>query len=77
MLFFDLWSKKEAIVKAADTVGLARMRDVKLKLDRALLDGNEWHLKKIALDDDYAISLASSESIDDVIIKQIQLTDIK
>ena len=27
-IFFDIWSKKEAVVKAADTRGIARMRDV-------------------------------------------------
>ena len=31
-LFFDFWSKKEAVVKAANTAGLARMHDVVLNV---------------------------------------------
>ncbi|VAW53192.1 hypothetical protein MNBD_GAMMA05-1124 [hydrothermal vent metagenome] len=76
MLFFDLWSKKEAVVKAADTVGLARMGDVNLNADSAELDNKEWQLKTIDLDEAYVINLAASKHIDEVIIKQIQLTQL-
>ncbi|HHJ34147.1 MAG TPA: 4'-phosphopantetheinyl transferase superfamily protein [Gammaproteobacteria bacterium] len=75
-LFFDLWSKKEAVVKAADTVGIARMRDVKLGRDTATLDDECWYLKSIGLDSDYAVSLASSEPIGSLIVKQIALADL-
>ncbi len=76
VLFFDLWSKKEAVVKAADTIGLARMSDVKLQVDSAALDEKKWHLKTISLDDAYVINLATSKPIDKVILKQLQLTQL-
>ena len=76
-LFFELWSKKEAVVKAADTTGIARMRDVSLQQDKALLDEKTWHLKTVALDDGYAVNLASSAAIDELIIKQISLIQLR
>jgi len=75
-LFFDLWSKKEAVVKAADTAGLARMRDVKLSKNQAILDETAWYLKSIDLDDQYAIHLATSESVDELIIKNIPVNKL-
>jgi len=75
-LFFDLWSKKEAVVKAADTVGLARMGDVSLNGSNANLDGRSWYLKTLELDEAYVINLATSEPVDEVIVKQIILTEL-
>ncbi len=77
MLFFDLWSKKEAVVKAADTVGLARMSDVSLKQNMAVLDEEQWFLKSINLDDQYAINMATSKAVDELIVKQIQIKNLK
>jgi len=76
MLFFSLWSKKEAVVKAANTVGLARMSEVNLNALSAELDDKIWHLKTVDLDEAYAINLATSENIDEFIVKQIQLTEL-
>ena len=79
-LFFDLWSKKEAVVKAANTTGLGRMRDVKLKQNHAVLDDKKWYLKNIDLNEplskQYAIHLATSVPVDQVIIKQILLSEL-
>ena len=58
-LFFALWSKKEAVVKAANTSGLSRMRDVILMEDQATLDGVDWYLNSVEtgmqIDDQYEI----------------------
>ncbi len=77
VIFFDLWSKKEAVVKAADTVGLARMSDVSLKQDMATLDEQQWFLKNINLDSQYAINMATSKTVDELIVKQIQIKYLK
>ncbi|MCK4674360.1 MAG: 4'-phosphopantetheinyl transferase superfamily protein [Gammaproteobacteria bacterium] len=74
--FFDLWSKKEAVVKAANTTGLGRMSDVKLKQNHAVLDEKKWYLKNIDLNNQYAIHLATSEPVDEVIIKQILISKL-
>ena len=77
VLFFDLWSKKEAVVKAADTVGLARMSDVSLKQNMAVLDEKKWFLKSINLDDQYAVNMATSKVVDELIVKKIQIKNLK
>jgi 4'-phosphopantetheinyl transferase len=77
VLFFELWSKKEAVVKAADTVGLARMSDVCLKQSMATLDEERWFLQSINLDNQYAVNMATSKVIDELIVKQIQLKHLK
>ena len=76
MLFFDLWSKKEAVVKAADTVGLARMSDVSLKQNMAVLDEKQWFLKSINLDEQYAVNMATSQAVDELIVKQVQIKNL-
>lgn len=72
-LFFNMWSKKEAVVKAADTVGIARMRGVELKEDYALLDGNTWHLKELHLDSHYVGYLATSQIVDEIDMTEIKI----
>ncbi len=79
-LFFDLWSKKEAVVKAADTAGLSRMRDVQVDENRADLDNQAWHLTNIQLaawqNNEYAIHLATSGIVEKVMIKQVLISEL-
>lgn len=79
-LFFELWSKKEAVVKAADTSGLSRMRDVILTGDQAMLDGERWYLRNIKMEgknkEPYEVYLASSEPADKLIIKNIVIEEL-
>lgn len=77
VLFFDLWSKKEAVVKAANTAGMTRMRDVSLKHNMAALDGKQWFLRNIVLDNQYAINMATSNVVDELIVKKIQIKNLK
>ncbi len=73
-MFFDLWCRKEAVVKAANTAGIARMRDVRLKNNQAELDGETWQLEKISgikeAGNQYSIYLATSAPVEKLIIKQ-------
>jgi phosphopantetheinyl transferase len=79
-LFFELWSKKEAVVKAANTTGLARMRDVILKNSCAILDDRRWYLNNIdpgnRAGEQYAIHLASSQPVDEMKIKQLTISEL-
>jgi 4'-phosphopantetheinyl transferase len=78
-MFFDLWSKKEAVVKAADTAGISRMRDVILENERAMLDDVCWYIKTIdkliKLEEKFSAHLATSQPVDELIIKQMSLDD--
>ena len=61
--FFRLWSRKEAIVKAADGDGLPRMIDVLLHEDSGELDGRVWYLRDIDVHESFSVSLATSKTI--------------
>lgn len=45
--FCVLWTRKEAIVKAAGTQGLAAMHEVRIDRDQATHAGNRWHTAPI------------------------------
>lgn len=79
-LFFELWSKKEAVVKAANTTGVGRMRDVRLINGEAILDGQRWYLKNIdagtRADEQYAIHLASAQPVDDLAVKRLTISEL-
>lgn len=78
-VFFDLWSIKEAVVKAADTTGIARMRDVVIDGDIATLDGDRWQLTALADhlgSDDYAAYLATSAPVDELKVRQLSIDEL-
>jgi 4'-phosphopantetheinyl transferase len=78
-LFFNLWSKKEAVVKAANTTGIVRMRDVNLYKEQAMLDDVCWHLKSLSklmgLEDAFSVHLATSQLVADIILKDVSADD--
>ena len=75
-LFFNLWSKKEAVVKAADTSGIGRMHEVILEEDQALLDEKKWFLKKVEVDEQYVTYLATSLPVDEIVTTQITISEL-
>lgn len=81
-LFFELWSKKEAVVKAANTAGLSRMRHVTLQPEQqaAILDERTWHLKPMAelmkANNKFAVYLATSRLPDNVLVQAFELEDL-
>ena len=79
-LFFNLWSKKEAVVKAADTTGIARMRDVYLDKERAMLDEVCWYTKSLSklmeLEGVFSVHLATSQPVAELILKDLSVDDL-
>ena len=43
----------------------------------AVLDEKQWFLKSINLDDQYAVNMATSKVVDELIVKQIQIKNLK
>ncbi len=60
--FYALWTRKEAVVKAAGTLGLAQIRDVRIDRDLATLAGVRWHTESVPMDQGYSAHVALSES---------------
>ncbi len=72
--FFDLWTKKEAVLKADGTSGVWNRREVKVSGSSAFLKGGIWHLATVKLADDYVTNIASSSIITETDIKQIPVS---
>jgi 4'-phosphopantetheinyl transferase len=56
--FYDLWTRKEAVVKAAGTLGLVQVRDVRIDRDRAAFAGMGWHTASVPVDQGYSAHVA-------------------
>lgn len=58
--FFDIWTKKEAVLKAIGTgIILSSWKNIVLKEDIAILDNTQkWYLKKLNIYDGYIVHLA-------------------
>ncbi len=80
-LFFDIWSKKEAVVKAANTAGISRMRDVQLAEGTARLDTEDWFLTNLSpvmeTVEKYAVQLAASAPVEQITAEYICANNIK
>jgi phosphopantetheinyl transferase len=78
-LFFNLWSKKEAVVKAANTAGIARMREVELDKEQAMLDDVCWYIRSLSklmgLQDTFSAHLATSKPATDIVLKDLPVDD--
>ena len=58
--FCALWTRKEAVIKAAGSRGLAELRDVRIDQDLATYAGTRWHTAPIAVDRGFAAHIAQS-----------------
>jgi 4'-phosphopantetheinyl transferase len=79
-LFFQYWTRKEAVVKAEGTGGVWNMSDIVLQETKALYKRSIWHLYPLELVPGYAACVACDRSSQDIRINSIapeQLIDIK
>ena len=72
--FFDIWTKKEAVIKADGTTSAWDRRKVKISDTKALFKERQWHLNAIELADGYTTNIASSSIISEIDIKLIPIT---
>lgn len=59
--FCALWTRKEAVVKAAGVRGLAAMRDVRIDHDQAFHAGTRWHTAPIPVDRGFSAHVAQAD----------------
>lgn len=71
--FYTLWTRKEAIVKAADGEGLRELADVKLDpdSDRASFRGLPWHTASVPLGASFVAHLARREPLSALVAERI------
>lgn len=61
--FYALWTRKEAVVKAAGTGGLRQMREVEMLGDRALFQGASWSTTPVALGGKFVAHVARAPGL--------------
>ncbi len=59
--FASLWTRKEAVVKAAGAQGLAQLHEVRIDGDDVSLAGSRWHTAPLPVDPGYAAHVAQAE----------------
>ena len=69
--FFSLWTRKEAVVKAACTRGLAELCSVRIDGDRATVAGRSWYTAALRVDQGYAAHIAHAHPLSAPVIEQI------
>lgn len=77
-IFFDLWTKKESVIKA-DGRGLSvDLKRISIKDNKGLIHGSTtiWHLKSIFIDKDYSCYICSDKEITTLAIEEFQVNMI-
>ena len=60
--FYSLWTRKEAVVKAAGSRGLADMGEVRIDRGGATLAGMRWHTAAVAVDRGFVAHVAQESA---------------
>lgn len=74
-LFFDLWSQKEAVMKAANSASLGSLRAIELNETAASLRGERWFLFSLDLHPGFRATLATDSAKPSIITEKISLIE--
>jgi 4'-phosphopantetheinyl transferase len=72
-LFFDCWTRKEAVLKGAGKGLLAPLKQVTIQEGSARFCGTSWHIRRLPLDEGYCCHVATDQLPDSVDIEQVDL----
>jgi 4'-phosphopantetheinyl transferase len=70
-LFYMIWTKKEAFLKACGTGIVMGLDQVSVLTDRLFYEGN-WHVKNIDIVPDYKCAICSTDELDEYTIIHIE-----
>lgn len=72
-LFFDCWTRKEAVLKACGKGLSAPLDQVSLQADSASLYGRTWFLRNVPLQNGYRCHIATENHLEQVAVEYVDL----
>jgi 4'-phosphopantetheinyl transferase len=69
--FFSYWTAKESILKAEGSGLNMPFKDVEVKNERATLGNDVWYCKKLLLEKNYIMHVASDQIINEVLLRHV------
>jgi len=72
----ELWTQKEAVVKAADSGGIAAIHKLEIHNNTSHFGNILWYIKRIEILPDYIVQLASEQPQPSIQLSQITINDL-
>jgi 4'-phosphopantetheinyl transferase len=72
-LFFDCWTRKEAVLKGCGKGLMAPLEHVVLKEDTALLCDTAWFIKRVPVDEKYCCHVATDQPLEHITVEYVNL----
>jgi 4'-phosphopantetheinyl transferase len=71
--FYDIWTRKEAVLKAIGTGFHTPLSSVDVSNDSVIYDDITYHIKSLAINKDYKCHIATTESQTDIQLMRVNL----
>ena len=76
-LFFDCWTRKEAVLKACGEGLLAPLEDVVLKEDSANFLETSWFTQKLLIEEGYCCHVATDQPVKQLAVEYVDLLNFQ